>query len=108
MIAKNFRLSHSTWFMQRQKQPLRVINTPIVSLKIFPTTLLYSRIGIVVGTKINKRATARNRIRRAIYDVFQKNLKNLPTKDYICITRTAINQLTPKVIQETIEQILKK
>ena len=106
MLAKKFKLPAIVWETQRQQKPLRVVNTPLLSMRSFRTTLPYARVGVVVGTKVDKRATVRNRIRRAIYDAFQARFDKLPIADYTCMVRAGMKNLMRVEIIKEVEKML--
>lgn len=49
------------------------------TLRVVSNNLPVTRIGIVTGLKVSKRATKRNRIKRIIREVFQRHLPSLHT-----------------------------
>lgn len=106
MIAKKFRLSTKVWATQRHNVPLRVVNTALYLIRSFKTTLPYARVSVVVSTKVDKRATIRNAIRRAIYDAFQARFDKLPIADYTCVVKPGIKSLTRVEIINKIEHLL--
>ena len=57
-----------------------------MSLIFTPNNKGFTRVGVVVSKKVDKRAVVRNRIRRRIYEVIRLNLEMVPKKmDYIFI-----------------------
>lgn len=59
MLKKQYRLPAYTKLINNQ-----AYTTPFFSLKIVRNNLNHNRFGFVIGKKIDKRATVRNRIRR--------------------------------------------
>jgi ribonuclease P protein component len=61
-----------------------------------------SRFGVLVGTKISKKAVIRNKIKRQIREIIRKNLKNIKSGyDYIIITQPAIKDKGYREIEES-------
>ncbi|MCD4761819.1 ribonuclease P protein component [bacterium] len=69
-----------------------------LGIKIKTNKLEYTRIGIIVGIKVNKSAVKRNKIKRQIRAALEKNdIKK--GFDVIVITNAAINELSFKQIK---------
>ena len=50
----------------------------------------FTRVGVVVSKKVDKRAVVRNRIRRRVYEAVRVNFENVPRKmDYIIMVYSA-------------------
>ena len=57
-----------------------------MSLTFTPNNRGFTRVGVVVSKKVDKRAVVRNRIRRRIYEIIRLNLEMVPKKmDYIFV-----------------------
>jgi ribonuclease P protein component len=52
--------------------------SPYFTLKYKPNKLEHSRFGFVISTKIDKRATVRNRLKRQIREVIRLKLAKIP------------------------------
>lgn len=76
MLSKPHRLLSDKDFQKIWKRGLSFY-TKILGFKVLENKLGISRFGIVVGTKISKLATVRNRIKRQIREIIQKNLKKI-------------------------------
>ncbi|MBU1146346.1 ribonuclease P protein component [Patescibacteria group bacterium] len=58
--------------------------TKTLGFKVLKNNFSVSRFGIVVGTKISKLATVRNRAKRQIREIIQENLKKItPGYDFV-------------------------
>ncbi|MEA3453145.1 MAG: ribonuclease P protein component [Patescibacteria group bacterium] len=79
-------------------------------LKVIENKLENTRIGIVVSTKIAKKATERNLIKRRIREIMRKRLEEIkPGLDIVIITLKGINKETSfKEIEEVIDKLLLK
>lgn len=81
----------------------------LTGIKAIANNLQYSRFGIMVGTKISKKAVIRNKIKRQIREIVRKNLSSIKTgHDYIIITQPAVKDKGYKEIEESIRGNFKK
>lgn len=77
--------------------------------KMLKNRLDYSRYGVVVNLKVDKRAVVRNKIRRRFRDIIKKNEKNLKKGfDVMILTRESVKTLDFAKIREKMENLLKK
>lgn len=53
------------------------------------------RLGLAVSRKVDKRAVARNRIKRALRDEFRRLRSRLPPGDYVVVARAGAAQAAP-------------
>lgn len=72
MLQKHYRLPASTRLLRSQN-----FVTPLFTVRIARTNHSQSRFGFVVGKSVDKRATARNRIRRLIRSCIETLLPNI-------------------------------
>jgi len=55
-------------------------------MKTFPNSLTYSRVGVVIGKGVVKGAVERNKIKREVFDVFERvPLLASPGVDYLVV-----------------------
>ena len=81
----------------------------IIGVKFIDNNSDFSRFGIIVSTKISKKAVDRNRIKRRIREVLNSQIDNIKTgKDCIVITLPTILQKNYKEIEESLNNHLKK
>lgn len=74
-----------------------------------PSSRELSRIGITVTTKVDKRATQRNRIKRVVREFFRLNYRQLVgTFDIIVIARQNACDCSSEAIREELFDVLKK
>ncbi len=64
MLAKKFRLP-----LQSVPRGPLTLRTPLFAVRVLPPRKPYARWGVVAGTAVDKRATARNRLRRLAFEV---------------------------------------
>ncbi|HKL17073.1 MAG TPA: ribonuclease P protein component [Patescibacteria group bacterium] len=108
MLSKKHRLIKNKDFRVLAKQGNSITNSYLV-LKWRKNDLGYSRFGIVVSLKIDKRAARRNRIKRKIREIIRKHLANIKEGyDYLLISRQGIKSKDFNEIEISILRLLKK
>lgn len=60
----------------------RAFSGPLMLVRVAANGLAVSRIGFAVGTKIDKRAVVRNRLRRRLREIFRRELLPEMTKGF--------------------------
>ncbi len=102
MLAKRYKLNIAEFI---KKRPTFVKKGPFFAVKYAPNGLLYSRFGVVVGKKIDKRATKRNTIKRMFYESIRlRNLQNIPGQDVMIVIYPEVKQIS----EEEYEKIIKE
>lgn len=80
-----------------------------ISIKTLKNELPYSRVGIIVGTKISKRAVRRNKIKRLLREVFRLKINSIkPGFDIVVIPNIAVLEKKFKEIQQAVDRVLIK
>lgn len=96
MLPRTYRLPHSS----RLYHP-KSFTHPLFIIKYAPSPEGKTRFGIVVSKKVDKRATARNRMRRLLHTFIQERLSAFPKNtDYLFIVKKPFTTLTPDDINE--------
>ena len=86
-----------------------VCNDKQIIMRALKTNLPQSRIMSIVSTKVDKRATRRNLLRRRVATIFQGLWPQLePGWDIAVIVRNNTNTLTNEELQKEIEHCLKR
>ena len=68
-----------------------------------------SRIGFIINTKVDKRATVRNRIKRRLREIFHRNLTNFTRGvDLLVVIQKGAKELDFKQIEGEVIGLLKK
>lgn len=81
----------------------------LCGLKFLPNGLPITRFAIVAGTKVSKKAVARNRVKRQVRAIVQKQLGALtPGYDAAMLIRSAALKATFVQIEEHVIKALKK
>ena len=81
----------------------------VIGVKVIANNLNDSRVGILVSTKISKKAVERNRLKRQIREVIKLDLEAIkPGYDFIVITLAPILGKTSQEITKSIHNHFKK
>jgi len=81
----------------------------ILGVKVLSNKLDCSRLGVIVSTKVSKKAVKRNQLKRIIRDFFQDNLEKIEKgKDVIIITLPDIENKEKSEIKEVLFKAFKK
>ncbi|KKS83227.1 MAG: Ribonuclease P protein component [Parcubacteria group bacterium GW2011_GWA2_43_11] len=103
MLKKKQRLSRAE-FTNLLKQGRR-LHSPYFSLLYMSAA--ETKCGLVVGKKIAKKATMRNKVRRQIYAIFGENLASLGKIYCVLLTRPNITSLSYLELKTEIEKAIK-
>lgn len=104
MLAKDNRLTKKKDF-ERILKTGRIFNTPYFRIRTLPNNLAVSRVGIIVSTKVSKKATVRNRLKRQVREIFRLNMAKIQPGYDIAITLSG--SLIGKKYEDISEEILR-
>lgn len=108
MLKQENRISHNKDF-DRAFKTGQSFYSKILGLKVVDNQLVNNRIGILINTKVSKKAVVRNKIRRQIREIIKEKLSNLKEgKDIIIIVLPPIIDREFSEIKEIIEFGLRK
>ena len=108
MLAKENRINLNKEF-DRVFKTGQSFYTKIIGIKIIPNNLKYTRFGILVGLKVNKKAVIRNKIKRQIRAIINQELPNLKSgKDIIIVVFPLILEKNFEEIEKTLISGFKK
>lgn len=109
MLTKQHRLKKNKDFELVFKRG-KTFDGKFLFLKIIKrNNLKVSRFGLVVGTKISKKATIRNKIKRRLRDVIRKRLEDIKSGfDVIIGAKTLVVDKSYQEIKEELEGLLEK
>lgn len=85
-----------------------IIATPFFTLKVFQNDLSLARFGIVISKRTEKKATARNRVKRQFRACFEKLIGKVKCQDYLFIIKKESLDKKSNEICTQIEEALKK
>ena len=81
----------------------------LTGVKAIKNNLKKNRFGIIISTKISKKATDRNRIKRQIREILKKEEKKIKSSnDCVIITRPGILKKNYNEIESSIQKNFKK
>lgn len=106
MLARTHRIVRPQDFSRIYRSGKRFGNTFLV-LHHLPTSSV-SRVGIVISTKVSKKSTRRNRIKRILREEMQKNLSRLSTGDYVIVVRPAMRDEESQDIRDLLAKVFAK
>lgn len=84
MLAKKYKLSSAAF--PSPSHPSR--SSRYLAVSISPNSLTFSRFGVIVGLKYDKRSTTRHHLKRAIFKIIrQSGLWQTPGRDVVIIIK---------------------
>lgn len=102
MLAKKFKLNIAEFI---KKRSTFVKKGPFFAVKYVANGLSYSKFGVVVGKKVDKRATERNKIKRMFYRVIrERNLQNIPGQDVMIVIYPEIKQFSNEELIKIVKE----
>lgn len=90
-------------FKQVFKKPIR-IGTPEFTFLAVANQLSHPRLGLAISKKSDKRAVARNRIKRHIRESFRLNRHNLSNMDIVVISKPGVSKLPNTELDKMLEK----
>lgn len=81
-------------------------HTPFITLVVAPPQTNHSRLGIIVGTRVSKKAAQRNRLKRQIAAIMRSVLKKPPHHDYLIITKPKAAHINFQALKASLKQAL--
>ena len=86
MLSRRYKLPVAKF----TRQPAHSRSGQYLFLKKHPNNLEFSRFGVIISTRFDKRAVYRNQLKRLIFDFFQSNLNKISLGyDYLVIIKPA-------------------
>lgn len=108
MLPKKYRLQYRKDFARIYKKG-KFLRTLLFNIKYLKNNLDCSRFAFVISTKISKKATERNKIKRQLRAIIREKIKNLQNNyDLIIIAQTKILNQKFTTLQEELTKALKK
>lgn len=99
MLAKKHRLPVQFFL----KKTGKIYRGRYFLLKVFDPEQDFSRVGVVVGRKVSKKAAERNKLKRIVFNFFRDNLEKLPKMDYLVILLPGITELKKEEIEKELK-----
>ena len=108
MLAKANRLRQERDF-KGVAQKGKAVFSPSLSLKLIRNNSDVSRFGIIVSTKVSKKAVLRNRLKRRLREIIRLNLPQLKKGfDIMVLTRAAAKDFEYLQLKEILEGLFRK
>ncbi|RJQ38437.1 ribonuclease P protein component [Candidatus Microgenomates bacterium] len=104
MLKRKYRLSF-------KKRPKFIIsfNSPLFTLKIAKSDLLYNKYGFIVGKKVDKRAVVRNKLKRTVRGCIEDLFEEINTgHDFLFILKKEILNKPKEEVCLLIKNLFKK
>ena len=105
MLAKKLRLSTEDFSAFARKHPNTTRRGAFFTVKNYATASSTARFGVIVSTKVDARASERNRIKRIAYDFFRDSGATLPARDYACIAQPSAAGKTAEELRADLAMI---
>lgn len=103
MLARQFRLPTTVSFQQAQ-----VFHSPLFTVRVVPNAFSTNRYGFIAGKKIDKRSAVRNKIKRRVRSVIEKEGLSLKGKDVLFLLKPSLKDTSFDQIQLEVRGILQK
>jgi ribonuclease P protein component len=108
MLPRKYKLRRENDFKKIFKQG-KHYQKDFIRIRFLKNNLNFSRFAFVVGTKISKKATQRNKIRRQLEEIIRLNLNQIKTSfDIIILVELAIIEKNYKQIEKVSIDLLKE
>lgn len=108
MLSKKKRLSKNKDIKEVIKKGKK-FKEKFLILKKKPNTLNNSRLGVVVGLKVSKKATERNKIKRRINEIIRRSLKKIKKgNDVVLIVLSSVKGKNFQQIKKTVMKLFRK
>lgn len=107
MFNKKNRLA-KTKDIQKTIKSGRVFFNPSINLKFFSKPDARARFTIVVGTKVFKKATQRNRVKRILREEVKKNILFFPSGDYMVFVKPKAGKISEEELIKNLKTVLKQ
>jgi len=105
MLLKKYKLDTDFFKNNENKRNSKILSSNLFTLKKYKSDKLFSRFSVVVSTKISKKATERNKIKRIVYKfIKEKNIYITPGNDFVFIAKKEIEK---KIKKEIIQDLIK-
>lgn len=108
MLIRKYKLKKDNDFKKVFKQG-KYYQEDFIKIKALKNDLKISRFGLMIGLKISKKATQRNKIRRQMEEIIRLNLSQLkPGLDIVILVNPEIIEKDYQEIEKTLINLFKK
>ncbi|MDP3901651.1 MAG: ribonuclease P protein component [bacterium] len=102
MIAKKFKLPIQEFYEKNS----RSVRGSCFLLKIFRSDALRSRFGVVISKKVAAKASARNVIKRLVFNFIKSHMKQMPINDYLIIVLPSAAKCSKKELLNDLNNLI--
>jgi len=104
MLAKKYRLPIQSFI----KKSGRSFRGHYFLFKIAPNNLAFNRFGIIISKKVDTKSTARNKLKRLMFDAVKEFLVSAKAHaDFLIIVSPNIMNLNPEEIKKELKNTIK-
>lgn len=108
MLARKYRLSKDRDIQLVFKKG-QIYFSPFFNLKILANNLENSRFCIIISTNISKKAVVRNKAKRQLRTIIQKNMANISKNcDIIILTKPPVTIASYQELDKAYQTLIKK
>lgn len=108
MLSRKYKLKKDNDFKKVFKQG-KNYQSDFIKIKVLKNDLEFSRFGLIVGLKISKKATQRNRIKRRLEEIVRLKLKQIKSGfDIVVLVNQEITEKNYQAIEKTLISLFKK
>ena len=104
MLSKRYRLKIADFFGSQAPKYKRVFRGESILVRVYSPAKSYSRFGVAIGKKVDPRASARNRVKRAIFFFCESAREKLPLADYVFLPSAKSAALTREQLLAELSQ----
>lgn len=103
MVPKKYRFQ----VQQAPRSPAQLIKSRYFFIKAWPGAAKHSRLAVVVGARVDKRASRRNALKRSLYDAARPwLLAARPPVDIVAALQSAAVGLKPEQLAQEFDKLL--
>jgi ribonuclease P protein component len=108
MLARKYKLKKDNDFKRVFKEG-KYYKKGFIKIRFLENDLKISRFGFIIGLKISKRATQRNKIKRQLEEIIRCQLKQIKSGfDIVFLPQIEILNKNQKEIRENLNDLLKE
>lgn len=108
MLAKKYHLPTSFFTSLKQKRKISV-SGDVFCVSIFDSPNTFSRFAVIISTKVSKKSTVRNKIKRILFEYFRTRKKfEIIGKDFVFYVNTKIISFLKSEVEEKLDDFFKK
>jgi len=108
MLSKKYKLKKDNDFKRVFKEG-KYYQEDFIKIRVLKNNLEMSRFGFIIGLKISKKSTQRNKIKRKLEEIIRLNLKQIkPSFDIVVLVSPRIIEKKYQEMEKTLINLFKK